>query len=159
MEQPSCSLSSATSKERLKRTYLLLLTLYSLYLLRTPLCNFCVLYLKSPSLRKLASQARGMVQVGIPPPVLFCGTPLAAELDLELYRAETPAGSFRSALGPDVRTLRPKLPSSAVGEPLDPSRRNRKAACTLVGGTERLLGLGIGLWLGLGLGLGLGLAW
>ena len=80
---------------------------------------------------------------------------------LELYSAETPAGSFRSALGPAFRTFRPNLLPSAVGEPLDPSRRSRKAACTLVGGTERLLGLdlGLGLLLGLGLGLGLGLAW
>ena len=76
-------------------------------------------------------------------------------MKLELYSAETPAGSFRSALGPGFRSFRPKLPPCAIGEPLDPSRRNRKAACTLVGGAERLLGLGIGLWLGLGLGLGL----
>ena len=66
---------------------------------------------------------------------------------LELYSAETPAGSFRSALGPAFRTFRPNLLPSAVGEPLDPSRRSRKAACTLVGGTERLLGLDLGLGL------------
>ena len=62
-------------------------------------------------------------------------------VELELCSAETPAGSFRSALGPAFRTFRPKLLPSAVGEPLDPSRRGRKAACALVGGTERLLGL------------------
>ena len=78
------------------------------------------------------------------------GTPVTGRLyivELELYSAETPTGSFRSALGPGFRTFRPKLLPSAVGEPLDPSRRSRKAACTLVGGTERLLGLDLGLGL------------